>query len=47
VAEKNQAHVGHELFLAGEVGIGAQSISGAIEVLLYSFDVFKLGHWSL
>ena len=44
MAQEDQPHDGHEVFVAGVVGIGAQGIRRGPEAFFYGFDVFQLGH---
>jgi len=46
MAQKDQAHDGHEVLVAGVVRVRTQVVRRAPQTLLYCFDVFELGHGS-
>lgn len=44
MAQEDQSHYGHEILVAGIVGIRAQVIRGVPKSLFNGFDIFELGH---
>ena len=44
MAQEDQSHYGHEILVAGIVGIRAQVIRRVPKSLFNGFDIFKLGH---
>jgi len=44
VAQEDQAHHGHEVLVAGQIGIGAQQVGGAPQALFDRFDGLELAH---
>ena len=46
VAQKNQPHHGHEVFVAGQLRVGAHGVGGLPQAFFDGFDMLELGHLS-
>jgi len=47
VAQEDQPHHGHEIFVAGQLRVGAQSVGGFPQAFFDGFDMLELRHLSL